>query len=98
MNVKAPKAPPTMGPNGSFESDFPCNTIVTTPGAADVILNKEDFGVEEDSSVKNSVDEGCVANNEGCPVDGVVVMVLVVELRNKVLVDREVIKIPVVRK
>jgi hypothetical protein len=95
MNVKAPKAPPTMGPIGSFESDFPCNTIVTTPGAADVVVNGE--GVANDDEGGSCVENDPVANNVGGA--DVLDVVLVEELRNKVVkVDVEVIKIQVVQK
>jgi len=102
MNVKAPKAPPMMGPIGRFESDFPCTKTVTTPGAADVGLNEEDVRVEntdekpEGSCVEND-EKDTVANAVGGVdvVDGV----LVVEIGGTVVkVDDEVIEIQVVQK
>lgn len=96
MNVKAPKAPPTMGPIGTFESDFPCTKTVTTPGAAaDVGLNEEDFRVEEDSSV-NNIDEGGSCD-EG-RVGRVSVVIMAVEVGTKAVVNGEVIEIQVVQK
>jgi len=81
MNVKAPKALPTIGPIGSFECDFLCTKTVTTswPGAADVGLDEEDFCVENDEG--DSCVENAVANDKG-EVD-VLDEILVEELRDK---------------
>ena len=107
MNVKASKALPTMGPIGSFESDFPCTKTVTTPGAADVGINVCVENDEEKSTVKVKIDVvGSGVDIVMVPVAGRKVLdvvdedeVLVVEPRNELVVAAdEVIKIKVVQK
>ena len=93
MNVRAPKAPPMMGPIGSFDSDFPCTKAVASPLAGvapdvTVGLDEEDSSVEndeEDSDFKNDDEDG---DNTGelSVVDRVVP---VVELRIEVVRDDE---------
>jgi len=72
MNVRAPKAPPMMGPLGSFGTVFTCTKTVVTPGVAptktvvapsvapNVGLDEEDSSVENDEEGDNAEDCGAV--------------------------------------
>ena len=84
INVRAPKAPPMMGPIGSFDSDFPCTKAVASPLAGvapdvTVGLDEEDSSVENDEEDSIGYDEG---DNTGefSVVDGVVVVELRIEV------------------
>jgi hypothetical protein len=84
MNVRAPKAPPMMGPIGSFGVVFPCtNSVAGLVGVApDVELNEP----EEDSNVENG-EKDSVEYDEGDNTGecGVVDGVVVVELGNEMV-------------
>lgn len=93
-NVRAPKAPPMMGPIGSFGIFFPYTKSVASPGVApDVGLNEENSGVEndEEDSVEYDKEDSVEYDKEGdsTRVFGVVDGVVVVEPRNEVVRDSE---------
>ena len=67
MNVRAPKAPPMMGPIGSSDFEFSCTKTVTvaTPGAApDMELDEEDSCVEDDEEDSRVGNDEEVENDE----------------------------------
>jgi hypothetical protein len=84
MNTRAPKAPPMMGPIGSFDSEFPCTETASV--ALDVGLDEEDSSVENDEEL-DSVEDDEEGDNTG--EFDVVDEVVVVELRKEVVGDDE---------
>ena len=75
MNVRAPKAPPMMGPIGSSSIVFPCTKSVVTPGVAPNVGLDEEDTIEYDEEGDNTGEFGVV--------DGVVVAELRNVVRNK---------------
>ena len=99
ISARAPKAPPMMGPIGSFDSDFPCAKAVASPLAGvapdvTVGLDEEDSSVEndeEDSDIEGDSFEYTNIDSEGDSIGvlGVVDRVVVAELRNEGVRDDE---------
>ena len=94
-NIRAPKAPPMMGPIGSFDIAFPCTTSVASPAVAlNVGLDEEDCGVEndeEDSSFRNDEENPVEYDDEADNTGefGVVDGAVVTDLRDEVVRDGE---------